>query len=379
MTARLYDYIRFFRSSASAWAFAGVIVALSFLGLVILSSATQSFASNTHFFNKQLQWMGIAVVGCFFVAMIDIADYRKWIWWIGGIAVLLLIAVLIPGLGVKVNGARRWLDFGSMRLQAAEPAKFAMVIVLAHYLAANQREIKSFAIGFLYPAMWVGGLSFLILLEPDFGTAFLCGVVGFTLMFLAGSRLIYLGPSMLIATILFSVAIYFDPVRRARITSFMDVEGNKADGAYQLWQGMLAFGAGGVGGVGLGNGRQQLSFLPEAHTDFIFPIIGEELGFFCTSGVALVFLGIVALSVYHLRNAPNLYGFTLVTGALLFLSCQSIINMAVVTGCVPTKGMSLPFISYGGSNLVLMFAFSGLMFNCFREWTRAPVAIPREL
>jgi len=311
--------------------------------------------------------------------MVDVVNYRKLAWWIAGITVILLLAVLVPGLGVKVNGARRWLDFGSMRLQAAEPAKFGMVVVLAHYLAANQREIKSFAIGFLRPAIWVGGVSFLILLEPDFGTAFLCGMVGFTLMFLAGTRLTYLAPSVLAGSILFSIAIYFDPIRRARITSFLDVEGNKTDGAYQLWQGMLAFGAGGMKGVGLGNGRQQMAFLPEAHTDFIYPIIGEELGFIFTSGVALVFLAIVILVVYRLRNAPNLYEFTLVAGALLFISYQAIINMAVVTGCMPTKGMSLPFISYGGSNLVLMFAFSGLMLNCFREWTQSPVANPREL
>jgi len=379
MSTRLYDYYRFFRSSPSAWIFLGIIVALSFLGLVILSTATQSFTRDASFFNKQLQWMVIAVCGCFAVAAIDVESYRKVVWWIAGITILLLLVVLVPQIGVKVNGARRWLDFGHMRLQAAEPAKFGMVLVLAHYLAANQREIKSFLKGFFFPALWVGGLSFLILLEPDFGTAFLTGIVGFMLMFLAGTRILYLVPSLLGAVSLFSVAIYFDPVRRERITSFLDVEANKADGAYQLLQGMLAFGAGGLQGEGLGNGRQQLSFLPEAHTDFIFSVIGEELGFFCTSAVALAYLGILVLVILHLRNAPNLYQFTIVTGALLFLSCQALINMAVVTGCIPTKGMSLPFISYGGSNLVLMLAFCGPMFNCFREWSRPPVHTPRDL
>jgi len=152
-----------------------------------------------------------------------------------------------------------------------------------------------------------------------------------------------------------------------------------SSGAYQLWQGILAFGAGGLTGVGLGNGRQQFSFLPEAHTDFIFAILGEELGLLATLLVVALFLGIFVIGMIQLRRAPNLYQFLLGSGALFFITLQAIINLGVVTGCLPTKGMSLPFISYGGSNLVVMFVLTGLILNLFRLWAKPFVSKAREL
>jgi len=151
------------------------------------------------------------------------------------------------------------------------------------------------------------------------------------------------------------------------------------DGAYQLWQGMLAFAAGGIEGVGLGSGRQQMSFLPEAHTDFIFPIIGEELGLYFTTGVVLLFLTIFLVGFLILRQAPNLFYFSLVLGSLLCIVLQAFINIGVVTGLLPTKGMSLPFISYGGSNLILMFALIGILLNCLRTWSVKPLVKASEL
>ena len=199
------------------------------------------------------------------------------------------------------------------------------------------------------------------------------------MLFLAGVRLKFLIPTALAALALFAVAIYNDPVRLQRITSFLDVEGNRDDTAYQLWQGILAFGAGGLHGVGLGEGRQQLSFLPEAHTDFIFAIVGEEGGLFFTSGVVLLFMTIFFIGVLQLKRAPDLYQYLLVMGALLFITLQALINIGVVTGCLPTKGMSLPFISYGGSNLVLMFVLIGIILNGFRSWEMPALRRQREL
>jgi len=188
------------------------------------------------------------------------------------------------------------------------------------------------------------------------------------MLFLAGLRLKFLIPTAVISLTLFSVAVYHDPIRLKRITSFLDVEGNRTDSAYQLWQGILAFGAGGIEGVGLGEGRQQMSFLPEAHTDFIFAIVGEELGFIFTAGVVVLFMTLFFIGFLQLNRAPNLYQYLLVVGALLFITFQALINIGVVTGCLPTKGMSLPFISYGGSNLVLMFTLTGIILNGFRSW-----------
>ena len=156
----------------------------------------------------------------------------------------------------------------------------------------------------------------------------------------------------------------------SRITSFLDVESNRSDSGCQLWQGIIAFGVGGIEGVGLGSRQQQMSFLPEAHTDFIFSIIGEELGLFFSMGVALLFLALLILVLFQLKYAPNLYQYLLVLGSLLMIEFQALINMGVVIGCLPTKGMSLPFISYGGSNLVLMFILIGVILNCLCHWSK---------
>jgi cell division protein FtsW len=326
-------------------------------------------------------WLAVAIfAGIVMTSLnLEVLENRQLILWVGGITFIALVLVLIPGFGVEVNGARRWLGVGSFRFQASEFAKFGFVLVFSYYLASNQRRMGSIIHGFLIPCSIIGLTAGLVLLEPDFGTAFLCGIVGATMLFLAGARLIYLIPSFSAALLLFSIAVFFDPVRLKRITSFLDVEANRSDGAYQLWQGILAFGAGGVDGVGLGHGRQQLSFLPEAHTDFIFPIIGEELGLVFSAGVAALFLLIFALGIIGLRRAPNLFQFSLACGALFFLVYQALINMGVVTGCLPTKGMSLPFISYGGSNLIVMYMMVGLLLNCFRTWAKPPCIRMRDL
>jgi cell division protein FtsW len=198
-------------------------------------------------------------------------------------------------------------------------------------------------------------------------------------VFLAGSRFIFVIPAILLAVGLFSIMVYNDPVRLARVTSFLHIQENISTGAYQLWQGILAFGAGGYLGVGLGNGRQQFSFLPEAHTDFIFAILGEELGLVATLTVVLLFLAIFLVGMFQLRRAPNLFQFLLGIGSLLFIVLQAVINIGVVTGSFPTKGMSLPFISYGGSNLVVVFVFTGILLNLFRQWEKPIVSKAREL
>ena len=185
-------------------------------------------------------------------------------------------------------------------------------------------------------------------------------------------------PAVGLAIFLFSILVYFDPHRIRRVTSFLDVEANANDSSFQLWQGMLAFGVGGVNGVGLGMGRQQVHFLPEAHTDFILPVIGEELGWFIPSASFFVSSSCVGVSL-RLLQAPRLYEYLLAMGALLFVSLQAIINIGVVTGSMPTKGMSLPFISYGGSNLMVTFIFVGLIINVFRRWDNPKSLKPREL
>jgi len=357
------------------------VVCLSVLGLIMLFSATYSHYPDPYFIvRKQAMWFALALIACAGASCVNLEKLRLFVAPMTVGVFVLLSLVFIPGVGMKINGARRWLDLGPMNMQVSDFAKIAFVFVLAHYLAVNQRHLETFRRGFLIPCLLIGTTVVMIMLQPDFGTGFLIGLVGFTMLFLAGARFFqYLLPSVLLSCMLFSVAVAFDPIRLRRITSFLDVEANKADGAYQLWQGILAFGSGGLYGVGLGNGRQQMAYLPEAHTDFIFPIIGEELGFFFTSGVVMVFLALFGFVMYRLRRSPNLFQFLLVSGALLLITFQALINFGVVTGCLPTKGISLPFISYGGSNLVSMFILIGLIINCFRLWNRSPLRTPLEI
>ncbi|MDX2109475.1 MAG: putative lipid II flippase FtsW [Verrucomicrobiota bacterium] len=349
------------------------VISLTLLGLIVLYSAGRAEATGAStYMKKQAMWLVLAIGVFYFAYRLDLERLRPLAPWIAIVALLLLIAVLVPGIGRKVNGARRWIDLGPMNMQVSDFVKIALIFVLAHYLAANQRLLDTFKRGFLIPGILFGVVFVMILLQPDYGTALLCAIVGTCMLFLAGARMLYIIPSAIIGLFLFAVAIIHDPVRIRRIMAFMDVEGNKSDSAYQLWQGILAFGAGGLGGVGLGNGRQQMAFLPEAHTDFIFPIIGEELGFFFTIGVVLAFALIFVVVVWNLRRASNLFQFLLTIGALLLIILQALINFGVVTGLLPTKGMSLPFISYGGSNLLALAACVGIILNHFRLWALGP-------
>jgi cell division protein FtsW len=269
-------------------------------------------------------------------------------------------------MGISVNGSRRWLGYGSIRLQVSEFAKLGMVFCLAHYLALNQTRIGELKRGFLFPLALIGAFAGLTLLEPDFGVAALMMAVGLVLLFLAGARWRYILPTVAIVGTLFAVAVAQNPNRLRRMTEFLSEEKS-----YQLRQGTAAFAAGGIDGAGLGQGRQQLSYLPEAHTDYIFSVVGEELGLVFTMGIVVVFTVMLVAGLVHLRRAPNLFHFLLVLGCVLLICVQAIINIGVVTGVLPTKGMSLPFISAGLSNLFLMGMLLGVILNTQRNWGRA--------
>ena len=355
-----------------------VALGLTMLGLVMLFSA--GVVKDAHsLLTKQIIWIGLSVMIALYISFMDLEWLKKRSWWIFGFCVLGLVLTLVPGVGVKVNGAQRWIGLGPLRVQPSEFAKIGLVFALATFFSTNQREIKTFFKGFFLPSLIIGAICGLIILQPDFGTCFLCGAVAATMMFQSGTSLRWLLPVAGLAILAFCILVYFDPVRIRRVTSFLDVEANANDSAYQLWQGMLAFGVGGLEGVGLGMGRQQMHFLPEAHTDFIFPVIGEELGLICTMSILLCFLFLFVLVSWKLRQAPKLYEYLLAMGSLLFVCLQAIINMGVVTGSMPTKGMSLPFVSYGGSNLMVTFVFLGIIINVFRKWDNPKVHQPREI
>jgi cell division protein FtsW len=347
-------------------------IGLTILGLTILFSASASFKQGPYFYLKK-QLVGVALAGviCWVTSRLNLDYLRRYVWWITGAFVLMLVLVLVPGLGVWRTGARRWLGFGPVLLQVSEFAKLGLVFCLAHYLALNQSRLGEFKRGYVYPLAIIGVFALLVQREPDFGTAALMVAVGLILLFLSGAKWRYIIPTVMMVVGLFAVAVALNPNRLRRFLAFLDVEGNKQGGTYQLYQSLAAFASGGVGGVGLGQGRQQLNFLPEAHTDMIFAVVGEEMGLWFTLGVVIVFTVMFTAGLIHLRRAPNLFQFLLVTGCLLMICLQAIINLGVVTGVFPTKGMSLPFISAGLSNLLLMGLLLGVLLNTQRTWGRA--------
>jgi len=347
---------------------------LTFLGLTILFSASAAFRQGPYFYlNKQLAGVVAAAVLCSIVSRVDLDYLRRYAWWMGAGLVVLLALVFVPHVGQAAKGSHRWIGYGRTHLlQPSEFAKLGLVFCLAHYLALNQTRIGELKRGFVFPLALIGAFAGLVVLEPDLGTAALMIVVGLVLLFLAGARWRYIIPTVALAVAGFAAVIVHLPNRLRRMTEFLSEEKS-----YQLRQGLAAFAAGGVDGAGLGQGRQQLSYLPEAHTDYIFSVVGEELGLWFTLGVVGAFTIILIAGIVHLRRAPNLFHFLLVLGCLLMICLQAIINIGVVTGVFPTKGMSLPFISAGLSNLLLMGLLLGVILNTQRTWGRA--ALPENV
>lgn len=347
------------------------VAALVSLGLVVLFSASSPIKGGPYaYLYKQFIFLALAIGAGWLVAIADLEHLRKFVWVAAAIALGALVLVLIPQIGIAVKGSRRWLGFGGVRLQVSEFAKLALVFSLAHYLAVNQSRLHDFWRGFALPSAWIGLFALLVIVEPDFGAAMLLGAIGLMLLFLAGVRLKFLLPSVGLALLGFVVLVLNNPVRLQRVLSFLDPEANRQGTGYQPWQALLAFAAGGVDGVGLGNGRQQNAFLPEAHTDYIFAIMGEEMGLIFTLLTVALFVTIFVAGLMHVRRAPNLFQFLLVTGCILLITLQALINLGVVTSLLPSKGMSLPFISAGGSNLLLMGLLVGVIINSQRTWER---------
>ena len=354
------------------------VAALISIGLVVLFSASSPIKGGPYaYLYKQFIFLALAIGAGWGVALADLEQLRKVAWIAATVALVGLLVVLVPHIGITVKGSRRWLGFGGVRLQVSEFAKLAMVFSLAHYLAVNQSRLHDFWRGFVIPASWIGLFALLVLVEPDFGAAFLLGSIGVLMLFLAGARLKFLLPAIGTALLGFVVLVLNNPVRLQRVLSFLEPEANRQGTGYQPWQALLAFAAGGVDGVGLGNGRQQNAFLPEAHTDYIFAILGEELGLIFTLLVVALFVTIFVAGLLHVRRAPNLFQFLLVTGCLLLICLQAAINLGVVTSLLPSKGMALPFISAGGSNLLLMGLLVGVIINTQRTWERPKPLVRR--
>jgi len=349
-----------------------VVCALVALGIVMLMSAS-AFSADRHVqdsLRKQLFCVGIGTVAMITAAVTNHRAWQNWWKWLFIGSLVLLVIVLIPHVGIKVNGARRWLPLGLFRLQPSELAKLAMILFMANWYAVYQRRLRETKIGFTRPLIALGAVCALVFAEPDFGTTALIGTVGLAMMFVAGAGWKRTVPTLAVAAVCFSVFVMLSPHRMTRLMAFADLEQHKEGAGYQLWQSLLAFGSGGAYGVGLGNSNQKFGFLPEAHTDFIFAIVGEELGLI---GALLVVLAFVALLVCGLSiawRATDTFGSLVALGITLMLTFQAALNIGVVTGALPTKGLALPFISAGGSNLIVTMLEVGILLSIARSSAR---------
>jgi cell division protein FtsW len=293
--------------------------------------------------------------------------YRRLTYPILIFSLILLSLVFINGVGVEAGGARRWLHLGPVTFQPSEVAKLAVVIFLAYSLEAKQRCIKSFSPGFL-PHLLVPVVPILlILVEPDFGTAMVLAAVTFIMMFIGGVRLTYLLSIVVLALPALAYLIMNAGYRMKRMLVFLDPWKDPTGAGFQMVQSFLAFGSGGLFGVGLGEGRQKLFFLPEAHTDFILSILGEELGFIGVAVVIGLFILFLLCGIKAALKAPDLFGTYLAAGLTSLVILQAVINMGVVMGLLPPKGLPLPFISYGGTSLVMSMTMAGILLNIYRR------------
>lgn len=349
-----------------------VTLALSLVGLVMVFSASAVVAGNrfqdqSYFLKRQLAWLALGLVLMHIVSRVDYAVWRKLSTPLLIGTGLLLALVLIPGIGVMTKGARRWIRIGPTLLQPTEIAKIVIVMYLAAYLAKKGPKITQFLKGYVPPLLVVGPLCGLILLQPDLGSVVVVGAVMMTLLFLAGARLSHIVSLLLCAAPAVAILILRSPYRRQRLMTFLTPWKDASDGGFQVTQSFLAFGSGGPFGVGLGEGKQKLFFLPEAHTDFVLALVGEELGLVGTAAIMLLF-GLLVLRGFQIADRARMpFGYFLGTGITLLIGVQALINAGVVTGLLPTKGLTLPLVSYGGSSLVVSLVAIGILLSISRD------------
>ncbi|MGC8830261.1 MAG: putative lipid II flippase FtsW [Verrucomicrobiia bacterium] len=338
------------------------------IGLVMLYSAGMG-QKGPVYVRMQFAWAligGVALVAC------SAIDYHKLkspvvISILYGVAALLLLAVFIPGLGVKINGAQRWINIGFARFQPSEFAKIALILTLAFYCDYKGRKMKYFSHGIVVPSVLIGFMAGLIILGKDYGSTILTGAVCLAILAIGGARFRYIFLIVLAGCAGLYLAITMNQNRSDRIRAWLNPEEYATTIAYQNIQAKIALGSGGWTGRGLGESRQKHGFIPEQHTDFILAIIGEELGLVATLMIVLLYIFLVTLGGLVAYRAPDLFGLLVAAGLTIMIGLQAAINIAVVTGAVPNKGLPLPFISYGGSNLLLMMASIGLLLNVARK------------
>ena len=353
------------------------VLSLLVIGIIMLFS-TSAFARESHgdvyaFVKRQAVWLALGFVICAIAALIDYHFWQRtwWIWF--GLALIALALCFVPHIGLRLNGSRRWIGIGHLSFQPSETAKLAVVFFLAYWYARYEKNSSHPIYGFILPIAILVPLLGLILAEVDLGTTALIAATAFLIMFIAGTNPILLGGVSIagLGGILFLATRMSE--RMSRLAAFRDPERFKDDAGLQQLQALIAWGSGGMDGLGLGNGRQKMLYLPYAHTDFIFPMIGEELGLRISLLVVFLFVVVVVCGMLIALHAKDRFGLLLGCGIVSLLGLQAAVNMGVTTSLLPNKGLSLPFISYGGSNLVACLFGVGVLLSIYRQAVLEPV------
>jgi cell division protein FtsW len=348
------------------------VVGLLAVGVTMVLSTSylysqERYGDGTYFFRKQMIAMGAGAVALIACTMIPSALYRRFAYPLLALSFIILVLVLVPGVGVNRGGARRWITFPGFAFQPSELAKLALVFYLAHSMAKKEQMIRSFSVGVLPHLMVFGLFAGMLLLEPDFGTALMLSMLLYFMLFIGGARVHHLiGTGLMALPVLIYVLTKAD-YRIRRLMSFLDPWSDAAGSGFHVIQSLIAFGSGQIWGRGLGESRQKLFYLPEAHTDFVFSVIGEELGLLGALAVLALFGVIITRGLQLTAKIEEPFDQYLAFGLTVLLGLQALIHMGVVMGLMPTKGLVLPFISYGGSAMVINLMEAGILLGLSRR------------
>jgi cell division protein FtsW len=355
----------------SAYILVLAVAVLVTVGLVMLYS-TGAFAPDSHgdqfnFLKKQSFWLGVGFIFSILFALLDYHRLEQCWYVLFPIALGLLALCFIRPIGMRINGSWRWVHAGPVTFQPSELAKLAAITFVAWWFSKYEAKCKGLLMGLIYPVGVVVTLLVLIVMETDLGTTLLIGGTVLLIMFVAGASPKFLGPLVILGISALLAIAWHISGRQGRLLAFLHPDQYQEKEGHQQWMGLIAFGSGGVEGLGLGNGRQKMLYLPYAHTDFIFPVIGEELGLRVTLIVVFCYLLIVTSGILISLNAKDRFGMLLGFGCTTILGLQAAINVGVTTSLLPNKGLPLPFISYGGSNLFFCLICIGILINIYRQ------------
>lgn len=348
-----------------------VAVILMCIGIVMIYSSSSIYAYERYkdgffFLKRHLSFMLIGAALTFFFMSIDYHKLRQISRPLLVISIILLVLVLVPGLGREVSGARRWFRFKFLSFQPSELASLAVIIYIADFISRKGNLIKTFLKGFLPPMCVLGFVAGLIIIQPDLGSTVALAAVALVMLFVAGVRPVYILSLILSSLPALYILIFHVAYRRARILAFLNPWVDPKGSGFQIIQSQVALGSGGLFGVGLGHSKQKLFYLPAAHTDFIFSIIGEELGLLGTLGVIVLFIIFIQQGIKIIKNTPDKFGYFLALGLVTMIAFRAVINIGVSCGLFPTKGLPLPFISYGGSSFIFDMISVGILVNIAR-------------